>query len=55
MAMNNNWGGNGNQFFWILFLLFFWGNNGLGNGFGNGNLVNAVNGDAGRELIMNAI
>lgn len=45
---------------WLLpfFLLALWGNNGFGGGFGgggNGYLANALNNDAGRELLMQGI
>ena len=69
LALNNGyrnqdmWGGAGIWWIWIL-LLFGWGRNGWGgfggNGCGDGcNNCNALpwalNGDAGRELLMNAI
>lgn len=55
----NSWGGDGAWWIWIilLFFCFGWGGNGLG-GFGNrngGGLPAELNGDAGRELLMNAI
>lgn len=60
MNGNNNrgaWGGDGCWWIWIILLFFCWGGNGFG-GFGN-NGANALpaqlNGDAGRELLMNAI
>lgn len=69
LALNNGyrnqdmWGGAGMWWIWIL-LLFGWGRNGWG-GFGGNNceggcntcnaLPWALNGDAGRELLMNAI
>lgn len=62
--MNNKgnqdaWGGAGCWWIWIilLFFVFGWGGNGFG-GFGNrngGGLPAELNGDAGRELLMNAI
>lgn len=52
MSGNNGWG-NG-SWIWILFLVLLWGNNGWGNGNGNG-VASALNGDAGREMLMNAI
>lgn len=71
LALNNGyrnqdmWGGAGMWWIWIL-LLFGWGRNGFGGwgGYGNGgdgccNTCNvlpwALNGDTGRELLMNAI
>lgn len=69
LALNNGynnqnaWGGAGIWWIWIL-LLFGWGRNGFGGWGGNGcndgcNNCNALpwalNGDAGRELLMNAI
>lgn len=60
MNGNNNrgaWGGDGCWWIWIILLFFCWGGFG-GNGFG-GNGANSLpaqlNGDAGRELLMNAI
>lgn len=59
LAMNN--GGFGNMgnggWIWLLFLWALWGGNGNGFGFGNGGggLANMINGDAGRELLMQAI
>ncbi len=61
LALNNNGGFGGNNWFWILFLWIIWGangwgNNGFGNGFGgNGFLSNQISNDSGRELLMNAI
>lgn len=59
LAMNNG-GFGGCGFIWILFLMFFWGQNGFG--FGNGrngqmaaDLGNLINNDAGRDLLMQAI
>lgn len=61
MNGNNNrgaWGGDGCWWIWIILLFFCWGGFG-GNGFGGNNGANALpaqlNGDAGRELLMNAI
>lgn len=60
MNGNNNrgaWGGDGCWWIWIILLFFCWGGWG-GNGFGaNGanGLPAQLNGDAGRELLMNAI
>lgn len=58
-AKNNNFGGDGGWFMWVIFLFFLmgWGGNGFGFGFGNqnGNLPNLINNDAGRELLMSAI
>lgn len=53
MLNNNGWGGN-NAFF-LLLLVLLWGNNGWGGFGGNNGAVQALNGDAGRELLMNAI
>lgn len=56
----NGFGGEGCWWIWIilLFFVFGWGGNGFG-GFGNrnggGTLPAELNGDAGRELLMNAI
>ena len=57
MNGNNNrsaWGGDGCWWIWIILLFFCWGGNGWG-----GNSMNSLpaqlNGDAGRELLMNAI
>jgi len=58
MALNNNGGFGGNNWIWILFLwlIWGWGGNGWGNGFGgNGSLASQIDGNAGRELLMNAI
>ena len=60
MNGNNNrgaWGGDGCGWIWIILLFFCWGGFG-GNGFGGNNangLPAQLNGDAGRELLMNAI
>jgi hypothetical protein len=60
MNGNNNrgsWGGDGCWWIWIILLFFCWGGNGFGfgnNGVGGG-LPAQLNGDAGRELLMNAI
>lgn len=61
MNGNNNrgaWGGDGCWWIWIILLFFCWGGFG-GNGFGangaNSVLPAALQGDAGRELLMNAI
>lgn len=60
MNGNNNrgaWGGDGCWWIWIILLFFCWGGFG-GNGFGGNNangLPAQLNGDAGRELLMNAI
>lgn len=55
---NRNGYGNGWEWMWIILLWAIWGGNGFG-GFGgrNGlqNLPAELNGDAGRELLMNAI
>lgn len=55
LAMNNGGGFGGNNG-WI-WLLFLWALRGNGFGFGNGGggLANMINGDAGRELLMQAI
>jgi hypothetical protein len=58
MMNGGGFGGFGGN--WLLpFLLFaLWGGNGFGGGFGgggNGYLANALNNDAGREMIMQAI
>lgn len=60
MNGNNNrgaWGGDGCWWIWIILLFFCWGGNGFGGGFGNrgGGLPAELNGDTGRELLMNAI
>lgn len=61
LALNNNGGFGGNNWFWILFLWLIYGANGWGNnGFGNNNggagfLSNQISNDTGRELLMNAI
>lgn len=57
MAMCNNGGFGGNNWMWIFFLWFLMPLINGGNGwFGNGNgLQNALNNDAGRELLMQAI
>lgn len=63
LAMSNGgFGGMGNGgWIWLLFLWALWGGNGFGfgNGFrfgdGGGGLANIINGDAGRELLMQAI
>lgn len=59
--MNGNrnqdaWGGAGCWWIWIilLFWVFGWGGNGFG-GRNGGGLPAELNGDAGRELLMNAI
>lgn len=59
--MNNRgnqdaWGG-GAWWIWIILLFFLWGGNGFGNRNGNGmnSLPAELNGDAGRELLMNSI
>ena len=59
MNGNNNrgaWGGDGCWWIWIILLFFCWGGFG-GTGFGNNanGLPAQLNGDAGRELLMNAI
>lgn len=62
--MNNRgnqdaWGGSGCWWIWIILLFFVFGGWGNGNGFGGnrngGGLPAELNGDAGRELLMNAI
>lgn len=63
MSGNNNrngFGGDGCWWIWIilLFFVFGWGGNGFGGVGGNrngGGLPAELNGDAGRELLMNAI
>ncbi len=59
MNGNNNrdmWGGEGMWFMWIILLFFCgWGGNGFGGRNGLGALPAELNGDAGRELLMNAI
>ena len=59
--MNGNrnqdaWGGAGCWWIWIILLFFCYGGNGVG-GFGgrNGGLPAELNGNAGREMLMNAI
>ena len=66
LAMNRNcgFGGEGGWFMWVIFLFFLmgWGGNGWG-GFGNNRaglagdaaLVNIINNDSGREMLMSAI
>lgn len=59
MNGNNNrgaWGGDGCWWMWIILLFFCWGGNGFGFG-GNGmnSLPAQLNGDAGREMLMNAL
>lgn len=57
MNGNNNrsaWGGDGCWWIWIILLFFCWGGNGWG-GNGMNSLPAQLNGDAGRELLMNAI
>ncbi len=59
MNGNNNrglWGGEGCWWIWIilLFFCFGWGRNGFGDN-GVSSLPAQLNGDAGRELLMNAI
>lgn len=59
----DNWGGSGCWWMWIILLFWMFGGNGFfGNGFGRGGmnggcmgLPAALNGDAGRELLMQAI
>jgi hypothetical protein len=58
LALNNNGGFGGGNWIWILFLWLIWGygGNGFGNGFGgNSFLSNQLANDSGRELLMNAI
>lgn len=59
MNGNNNrgmWGGEGMWFMWIILLFFCgWGGSGFGGRNGLGALPAELNGDAGRELLMNAI
>ena len=55
MALNNNGGFGGNNWIWILFLWLIWGWGGNGMWGGNNGLATQLNGDAGRELLMNAI
>ena len=57
MNGNNNrsaWGGDGCWWIWIILLFFCWGGNGWG-GNGMNSLPAQLNGDADRELLMNAI
>lgn len=58
--MNNNGGfGNGNNAFWLIFLILLWGGNGFGGFGGNRNgtefLANQINNDSGRELLAEII
>lgn len=59
MSGKNNqdaWGGGGCWFIWIILMFFMgWGRNGMGGFGGDSGLPAALNGDAGRELLMNAI
>jgi hypothetical protein len=58
MAAMNNGGFGGNGAWWpLMFLFALWGNNGWGN---NGNrgtetILQTLNGDQGRDMIMSAI
>lgn len=57
--MNNNGGFGGNNWIWIFFLwmIWGWGGNGFGNGFGgnNGFLANQMANGEGRDLLLQAI
>ena len=55
MALKNNGGFGGNNWIWILFLWLIWGWGGNGMWGGNNGLATQLNGDAGREMLMNAI
>lgn len=60
LAMMNNNGGWGNGgWIWFLFLILLWGGNGWGgfgrNGQGTADLASLINGDNGRDLLMQAI
>lgn len=62
LALLNQNGGFGNgSWIWLMFLWMIWGygNNGWGNGFGGNNgtgfLANQLNNDAGRDLLLQAI
>lgn len=58
MMNGGGFGGFGGNWLLPFFLLALWGGNGFGGGFGgggNGYLANALNNDAGREMIMQAI
>jgi hypothetical protein len=62
LALLNNGGGFGNNnWVWLMFLWMMWGygGNGWGNGFGGNNgtgfLANQLNNDAGRDLLLQAI
>lgn len=62
LALNNGarnqdmWGGAGCWWMWIILLFFAWGRNGFGGWGGNANGLPAeLQGDAGRQLLMNAI
>jgi len=54
LALNNNGGFGGNNWIWILFLWMIWGWGGNGWG-GNNSIASQIDGNAGRELLMNAI
>ena len=60
MKNSNGFGGEGGWFMWVIFLFFLmgWGGNGWGGFGGNGRgagLVNEINNDYGRSLLMDAI
>ena len=62
LAMMNNHGGWGNgmgNWIWFFFIILLWGGNGWGgfgrNGQGTADLASLINGDNGRDLLMQAI
>lgn len=58
MAAMNNGGFGGNGAWWpLMFLFALWGNNGWGNNGGRGTdtILQTLNGDQGRDMIMSAI
>lgn len=62
LAMMNNSGGWGNgmgNWIWFFFIILLWGGNGWGgfgrNGQGTADLASLINGDNGRDLLMQAI
>ena len=62
LAMMNNNGGWGNgmgNWIWFFFIILLWGGNGWGgfgrNGQGTADLASLINGDNGRDLLMQAI
>ena len=59
--MNNNggWGNGMGNWIWFFFIILLWGGNGWGgfgrNGQGTADLASLINGDNGRDLLMQAI